>query len=124
MSGRIVAEVLDYAPEDLTIAQRFVLVALAESARDQGPTARVSRTNTTKIAQQTGIAPGTVRNALSELARRGLIRPQHEHSKVGRGRLAQDYRIHQLEAHHRAVAAPPKASPGGDAEHPNSVTPE
>ena len=124
MSGKIVSEVLRYAPEDLTIAQRFVLVALAESARDQGPAARVSRTNTTEIARQTGIAAGTVRNALSELARRGLIRPQHEHKKVGRGRLAQDYRIHQLEAHHRAVAAPPKASLPSDTFNPNSVTPQ
>ena len=99
MSGKLVGDAGRYAPEDLTVAERFVLVALAESARDN---TRVSRTNSRAIADFTGLALGTVKNALSELARRSLIQPQG----VARRGHAQDYRIAHLEAHHRAATVP------------------
>lgn len=96
MSGRIVAEVLDYAPEDLTDSQFLTLIALAESARDQ---TRTTKTTTAKVARRIRRSPGTVRNAIVELTRRALIAPT---GRPMRGH-AQDYRLHQLEAHHRAT---------------------
>lgn len=96
MSGRIVGEVMDYAPEDLTDSQFLTLLALAESARDN---TRITHTNTAQIARRARRSPGTVRNAIVELTRRALIAPQ---GKARRGH-AQDYRIHPLEAHHRAA---------------------
>lgn len=101
MSGRIVGEVLRYAPDDLTETQRWVLLALAESVRDRPAGNRITRTNVAEVAALTRRAPGTVRNALVELTRRALIAPQ---GKASRGH-AQDYRIHPLEAHHRATTA-------------------
>lgn len=98
MSGKIVGEVMDYAPDDLTDSQLLTLIALAESARD---TTRVTHTNTNEIARRARRSPGTVRNAIVELTRRALIAPQ---GKAHRGH-AQDYRIHPLEAHHRATTA-------------------
>ena len=128
MSGKIVGEVLDYAPEDLTETQFRVLICLAESARED----RVSRTNTREVARRARRAEGSVRRALADLASRCLIRPVHPRSKIGRGRIAQQYAIAQLEAHHRATtmhrSAPPEApnsvTSSGDANEPNSVTPE
>lgn len=99
MSGKLVGDVLRYAPADLTVAQRFVLVPLAESARDGD---RTSRTNARAIAEGTGLKLGTVKNALSELATRALIQPQG----IARRGHAQDYRLAQLHAHHRAATAP------------------
>lgn len=99
MSGKIVGEVLDYAPDDLTDAELLVLVALAENARDTGPDARITKTSAAAIAKRVRRSPGTVQNVLVELRRRGLIAAQH---KASRGH-AQNYRIHQLEAHHRAT---------------------
>lgn len=98
MSGKLVGDVLRYAPADLTVAERFVLVALAESARDAD---RTSRTNVRAIAEGTGLAQGTVKNALSELRARLLIVPQ---GIAHRGH-AQDYRLAQLHAYHRATTA-------------------
>lgn len=99
MSGKIVGEVLRYAPSDLTETQRWVLLALAESVREKPAGNRVTRTNVAEVADLTRRSPGTVRNALMELTRRALIAPQ---GKAHRGH-AQDYRIHPLEAHHRAT---------------------
>lgn len=95
MSGKLVGDALRCAPDDLTVAERFVLVALAESARDN---TRVTKTNARAISAGTGLALGTVKNALSELARRALIQPQG----IARRGHAQDYRIAALQAHHRA----------------------
>lgn len=95
MSGKLVGDVLRFAPADLTVAERFVLVALAESARDSD---RTSRTNARAIAEGTGLASGTVKNALSELKARALIVPLG----IARRGHAQDYRLTQLHAHHRA----------------------
>lgn len=100
MSGKLVGEAGRYAPADLTVAERFVLIALAESARDGD---RTSRTNARAIAEFTGLAPGTVKNALSELKTRCLIVPLG----IARRGHAQDYRLTQLHAHHRASTNKP-----------------
>lgn len=96
MSGRIVQEVLKYAPEDLTKQQLLVFVALAESARERDRTARFHVT-VAELAHKTRSTPGTVKNALGELSRRGLIKPLHQ----ARAGLAQNYRLHELQEHHR-----------------------
>lgn len=97
MSGRIVGEVLDHAPDDLTDAELLVLLAIAEDARDRDRLARYSDLET--LVTRARKRPGTVKNALSELARRGLIKPG---SQAHRGRH-QEYRITELHAHHRVT---------------------
>lgn len=97
MSGRIVGEILENAPTDLTTAERFVLVTIGEDARDRDRIAQYSDVET--LAYRTCLKPGTVRNALSELARRALIEPLIE--RVHRGGKHQEYRIPKLEPHHR-----------------------
>lgn len=96
MSGRLVGEVLDYAPTDLTPAERLVLICLAEAARDKDRTARQG-TSAAAVANRTCLTIGTVKNALSSLAQRAIIQPQH---KARRG-LAQDYKLTELSEYHR-----------------------
>ena len=96
MSGRIVGEVLDNAPVDLTIAERFVLAAVAEDARDRDRLARYSDVET--LVHRTTLKPGTVKNALSVLCRRGLLKPAGGPAHKGRH---QEYRVTELYEHHR-----------------------
>ena len=98
MSGRIVADVLDHAPEDLSPVQLLVLISLAESARERDRRARF-HCSVTELARRTRRPPGTVRNALSELVRRGLIRPVHE--RVHKGGKHQEYVLARLSERHR-----------------------
>lgn len=98
MSGKLVGEVLDHAPRDLTVAERFVFAALAEAARDKDRTARYQCSNS-DLAYRTGLKEGTVRNALSELAQRGLIKRLVE--TVHKGGKHQEYELCKLSAHHR-----------------------
>ncbi|QOR55347.1 MAG: hypothetical protein SHS37scaffold537_45 [Phage 68_12] len=102
MSGRLVGEVLKCAPVDLTPAQRLVLVALAEDARDRDRLARFS--SVAVLSHHTCLAPGSVKNILKHLTDRGLIKPLH------RGQLGtiQHYRITELYDHHRDAVATPK----------------
>jgi hypothetical protein len=97
MSGRIVREVLDYAPECLTDSERWVLVALAEDANDRDRIARYSGTEV--LARRTRRAEGTVRNVLADLTAKGLIRPLLQ---AHRGRV-QHYQLARLDAAHRFV---------------------
>lgn len=99
MSGRIADEVLDNAPEDLTLSERLVLVAIALDAREADRTARYS--DVESLTRRTGIKPGTVRNALSELVKRGLITPQRD--RVHRGGAHQEYVVTRLQHAHRAA---------------------
>lgn len=101
MSGRIVREVLDFAPEDLNDAQLMVLVALAEDATDRSRTA--THCSVVVLSHRTRKAPKTVHNALHALKQRGLITPQH---KAHPGRV-QHYLIAHLSEHHRLATARP-----------------
>lgn len=97
MSGRIVGEVLEHAPEALTDTERWVLVAIAEDARDR---TRISEYSSVEaLARRTRRAPGSVRNALSSLANKGLIKPL---IKAREGK-SQHYEVAKLERHHRFV---------------------
>ena len=98
MSGRLVGEVLDHAPEDLTVAERFVYTALAEAARDRDRIARY-KCSTSDLAYRTGLKEGTVRNALTELAQRGLIKRLVV--TVHKGGKHQEYELCKLSSHHR-----------------------
>ena len=98
MSGRIVGEVLDYAPESLSETERWVLVAIAEAARDSDRTARYE-TDVETLARRTRRTPGTVRNALSTLTSKGLIKPL----LAARRGIVQHYQVAKLEQHHRFV---------------------
>lgn len=99
MSGRIVGEVLDNAPEDLRPAEYLVLIVLAEDARDRDRHSLYSDLGS--LVRRTRLSPGTVRNALSELARRGLILPQRDN--VHRGGYHQTYVLTRLHVEHRAA---------------------
>lgn len=96
MSGRIVGEVLDHAPESLRTGEFLVLIALAEDARDRDRLARYSDAET--IANRTRLAPGTVRNALVVLTRRGLIKPTRR-AQTG---THQEWLIVELYDYHRS----------------------
>lgn len=97
MSGRIVGEILDNAPEDLTTAELLVLVAIGEDARDKDRRAQYSDLKT--LIRRTRLAPGTVRNALSTLTKRALIVSLH--STVHKGGVHQEYTVTKLHDHHR-----------------------
>lgn len=94
MSGRIVGEVLDNAPEDLTILELAVLVALAETATDKDRCAR-HKTSAEQIAHRIRSTPSSVKSALFRLRHRGLIVGLHEKPRKG---LAQEYRITKMHA--------------------------
>lgn len=99
MSGRIVGEVLDNSPEDLTMSELLVLISIGEDARDRDRLARYS--DLESLVRRTRLKPGTVRNALSSLVRRGLIVPTKE--RVQRGRDHQEYRVPDLGHGHRTA---------------------
>lgn len=100
MSGRLVGEVLDHAPTDLTVAERFTYVALAEAARDKDRIARY-KCSVDDLTYRTGLKPGTIRNALTELAHRGLIKRLVAKPHRGAGGKHQEYELCKLEDHHR-----------------------
>ena len=99
MSGRIADDVLEYAPADLTTAEVLVLTALALDAREKDRVARYS--DVESLARRTRLKPGTIRNALSSLARRALIIPTKD--RVYRGGAHQEYLVARLTPEHRAA---------------------
>lgn len=103
MSGRIVKDVLEHAP-DLPDTEWRVLIVLAEDARDSDRIARYCAVAT--IAERARRAPGSVQNALGRLTARGLIKPL---LKAHRGRV-QHYEIARLSTAHRFVTYTPEAS--------------
>jgi DNA-binding MarR family transcriptional regulator len=95
MSGRLVGEVLKYAPADLTQLEMLVLVSLADSVKNGDRTAKFYASND-HIADRVRSTPASVRNVIAKLVQRGLIVPQIE--KCHRG-VAQQYEItHMSEA--------------------------
>jgi len=100
VSGKLVNEVLENAPDDLTAAQMLVLVALAEDARERGPYARQARfeSSADDVVRRTRLKPGTVRNVLAQLVHRGLIVPLNGRARPG---IVQHYRLTELYPHHR-----------------------
>lgn len=103
MSGRIVGEVGEHAPDDLTPSERLVLVFIAEDARERDRRAQYSDLET--LVRKTRLKPGTVRNALSELVRRGILTPQLQ--RVSRGGKHQEYVVAKLDEHHRRAVVRP-----------------
>jgi hypothetical protein len=117
MSGRIVGEVLDHAPEDLRGAEFLTLLAIAEDASDKDRRARFS--DLENLTRRTRQSPGTIRNALSTLARRGLIIPIHR----ARPGTHQEYLVAELYEHHRhTTVSRPDDTNGTPTSHP-PVTP-
>lgn len=97
MSGRIVDEVLDNAPTDLTNAELLVLLAIAADARDN--TRHAAYSDVSSLVRRSRQKPGTVRNALATLTARGLIVPTID--RVSRGGMHQEYDVTRLYPHHR-----------------------
>jgi hypothetical protein len=116
MSGRLVGEVIEYAPEDLPGLDWRILVCLAESARWNTRTATY-QTSADDLARRARSTPPSVRNALGRLTRRGLIRPLR--GRANRGKV-QHYEIARLSSAHRFATLhdQPKAQPPGDAFDP------
>lgn len=106
MSGRLVKNVLQYAPVDLTDKERLVLIALAEDARERDRIARFITVE--EIADYAQISTGTVRNILSRLTARALVQPTLSHANKGR---RQQYRIAFLTPEHRAATIRKASSP-------------
>lgn len=99
MSGRIVGEVLNNAPDDLTQLQLLVLIALAESANDKTRHAKY-QTSCEQIAHRVRSTPSAVKDALFRLRQRGLIIGVHEKPRRG---LAQEYRLADLPTETRSA---------------------
>lgn len=100
MSGRLVHEVLENAPDDLTPTELLVLIALAESARDTDRSTRGGASSADTLAWRARSTPGNVRNVLAHLTQRGLIKPLHERAHRG---FAQQYRLTELHEWHRTT---------------------
>lgn len=99
MSGRIVGEVLDNAPEDLTDLELKVLLALAESARQD---TRIATHKTTRdaLAYRTRSSAVSVKKVLRTLRDRGLIKPVNGTAHRGK---AQHYQLMKLTPDHRTA---------------------
>lgn len=69
MGVRLIVEVLDNAPDDLTQGERLLLVVLAENAND---VTREGWPGMDLIARRTGIQPNSVRKMLHRLSKRGI----------------------------------------------------
>lgn len=75
MGIRLMIEVLDSAPADLTPAQRLVLVVIAERAHDDTREAwpgGADKWGLDTIARRTGLKPESVRKAIQQMARKGV----------------------------------------------------
>lgn len=116
MSGRLVGEVIEHAPSDLRPLDWAVLICLAESARWSTRTATYD-TSATALAHRARSTPGSVRNALSRLTQRGLIRPIR--GRANRDKV-QHYELARLSSAHRfaTINGHEKASPHGDTDTP------
>jgi hypothetical protein len=68
MSIRLMVEMLDHAPAELTPAERLLLVAIAEKANEQ---TRMSWPGMDTLTQRTGLSDRRVRQVLADLAARG-----------------------------------------------------
>lgn len=68
MGIRLIVEVLDHAPAELTPQERLLLLALAESARDD---TRVCWPGMETLTRRMGLSDRRVRATLAQLARRG-----------------------------------------------------
>jgi hypothetical protein len=68
MSIRLMVEMLDHAPAELTPSERLLLVAIAEKANEQ---TRMSWPGMDTLTQRTGLSDRRVRQVLADLAARG-----------------------------------------------------
>jgi hypothetical protein len=69
MGIRLIVEVLDHAPQDLTPSEVLVLLAIAEEAND---TTRTAAPGMTRLARRARLKADSVRRVLQRLHRRGL----------------------------------------------------
>lgn len=106
MSHRVVTEVLNNAPEDLSPLERLTLVCLAHAAH---PTDRQARagSSTKVLARQAAVTEDAMRHVLMRLRERGLIVALVDRPNRGRG---QNYYLPKLEEHHRKACAPKHAN--------------
>lgn len=74
MGIKRIKEVMDHAPEDLTPAERLILLVVAEDIRDEDPGRQTwPKFNAALLARRTGLTgKGSLKDALQRLARRGL----------------------------------------------------
>lgn len=74
MGIKLVVEVMDHAPEDLTPAERLVLVVIAENVRDGDPKRETwPGFNAAVLAKRAGLTgDGSLKRALQRLAKRGM----------------------------------------------------
>jgi hypothetical protein len=121
VSIRLVVEVLDCAPDDLTPAERLVLVVLAECANDD---TREGWPGMDKISRRTGLQPDSVRRVFQRLAKRGLeVRVPIGKDKRGRLVFAHEgakttYRIPRFAPERRDAG--PTTEAGSQSRHSTS----
>lgn len=97
----------DHAPGDLKPLELLVLLALAEAAHDKDRTA-IKNSSADAIAYRVRSTAGSVRNVLSTLKMRGLIRPVHKKVHTGQ---SQNWIVTNLSGYHReaTIRDPPEA---------------
>lgn len=98
MSGRLVKEVLEHAPETLSSLELLVLVSVAESARDGDRETRGGSAAASIVAHRVRAHEASVRRTLARLVERGLLKPVHARAHRGQ---AQQYRLAELHSWHR-----------------------
>jgi len=100
VAGKLIHEVMENAPASLTQLELLVLIALADGARDADRSTRGASSSVAVIAYKTRATEGSVRNVLSRLAARALIKPTGPRTQRGR---AQNYYLTPLTPYHREL---------------------
>ncbi|MGW6258620.1 hypothetical protein [Streptomyces sp. NPDC055085] len=138
MGIKRIVEVLDHVPEELTAAERMVLVAIAENINDADPKRETwPDFNAGVLARRTGLTgDGALKRALQRLAKRGMeVRVPIATGKDGRllyavpGRQCR-YRLPVLTGEVGAspgvteggTTVPPRAPQGGTTVPPGGTT--
>lgn len=113
MGVRLIVEVLDHAPANLTPAERLVLVVIAEAANDR---TREGWPGTETLTRRTGLTDRGVRAAFARLATRGL------EVRVPIGKDSRGHPVYSKPGH-RTVYRLPRLVDGGTPVPPNAGTP-
>lgn len=106
MSGKLVEEVLEYAPADLRPAELMVYLVLAENARDKTRRASIVDLD---IARKARVSLSSVYKAQTVLRARGLIRSVHPTGERRRNGWTQAYILTTLAPHHRNATVRPES---------------
>lgn len=118
MGVRLIVEILDNAPADMSAAERLLLIALAEKASDQTRQVlwRKNEDPREVLAGRVGVSPAGLTKVFGRLASRGLD-PRVPLRTDRQGRPVFAF-VGTLGRYRVPVLAPARGSPGGDPLEP------